>query len=130
MNTNLDDSCESVGEDAELQLSCALQHLAVKCKSVTAKITDDIPEKGDEEITEELDIPDAKQKRQRHRSLGKDDDWNYNQTQKELSAMQSNIQNLLERLAAEAKKSDHDHCKFGEEKKPQAKGSSNQVQEK
>ncbi|EQC31398.1 hypothetical protein SDRG_10999 [Saprolegnia diclina VS20] len=100
---NLEDSCESVDEDAELELSCALQDLAVRCKSFTAKMTDDIPEIADEEIHEDLEC-DPKQQRtmKRERSL-QEKDWNYTQTKKELSTIQGNIRELLERLAAEAK---------------------------
>ncbi|OQS06409.1 hypothetical protein THRCLA_20382 [Thraustotheca clavata] len=126
---DLEDSCESVDEEAELELSCALQDLAVRCKSFSAKMTDDLPEEGDEEeIHEEFEC-DSKEPRviKRERSIqGKD--WNYNQTKKELNDIQGNIRDLLARLAAEAKKSDKDYSE--DDEKDAKVPSNNQRQEK
>ncbi|OQR96966.1 hypothetical protein ACHHYP_12893 [Achlya hypogyna] len=130
---NLEDSCESVDEEAELELSCALQDLAVRCKSFTAKMTDEIPEIADEEeIHEDLECDSKAPRTLKRDRSGQEKDWNYSQTKKELSTIQGNIRELLERLAAEAKRSegsisdDEDEKDRGDAKAP----SNNQRQEK
>ncbi|KAF0711781.1 Aste57867_5039 [Aphanomyces stellatus] len=121
LDDSYDGSVDEVDEDAELELSCALQVLTSRCKTFSAKMTDEIPEIDDGgEISEDDDLPqddddegDANGTRHpatRRRAEAKDDDDDdadasfVHQTQEELSSIQSNIKHLLAKLEHEAKK--------------------------
>ncbi|RHY03511.1 hypothetical protein DYB36_009400 [Aphanomyces astaci] len=101
------DSVDEVDEDAELELSCALQDLTTRCKSFSAKMTDEIPEIDDGEVSEDEDLAaDAKARPSSHQlrycadkhTIDDDDDDYYNQTHDELTSIQCNIKQLLEKL--------------------------------
>ncbi|CAK4080954.1 unnamed protein product [Aphanomyces euteiches] len=112
---NLEDSYDSVDEvdeDAELELSCALQSLARRCKSFSAKMTEEIPELEDSEISEDEDLPQFAEAKttERRPSDDKSDD-----NENALTSIQSNIKHLLEKLQDEAKKT-REEAKTNQEK--------------
>ncbi|ETW09156.1 hypothetical protein H310_01590 [Aphanomyces invadans] len=103
------DSVDEVDEDAELELSCALQDLATRCKSFSAKMTEDLPEIEDGEVSEDEDLPrffaaddkavgGGRRPRGDKGTAADDGDEYYNQTHEELTSIQSNIKHLLEKL--------------------------------